>query len=104
MLYGILITLYTLNCFLLVLLIMIQQGKNSLGLGSGGSSQMLFGGSGGQDILQKTTWFLGSIYLLGALGIVLMGSSVSPLRYLRKTTPVTQQSVSTPVQQPANTQ
>jgi len=41
----------------------MQKGKGGMGLGSmGGGAQMLFGGSGGQDIFQKTTWVLGIIF------------------------------------------
>ncbi len=73
MLFGFLLTLYTLNCLILVLVILIQQGKGGLGIGSiGGSSQMLFGGSGGQDLFQKTTWVLGTVYMLGSLLLSIM--------------------------------
>ena len=50
MLYGFLLTLYLINCFLLVLIILLQKGKGGLGLGGlGGGAQMIFGGGGGQD-------------------------------------------------------
>lgn len=76
MIYGILVTLFSFICLLLVLLILMQQGKSSMGLGSlGGGAQMLFGGSGGQDILQKITWVLGSIFMAGSLGLALLKSS-----------------------------
>lgn len=94
MLYGFLMTLFVINCFLLVLVIMIQQGKSSMGLGNlGGSAQMLFGGSGGQDILQKITSVLGALFLLGSLALVLMGSRQNPLRYVRKKGPSIQKTV-----------
>ncbi len=73
MLFGFLLTLYTINCILLVLVIMIQQGKGGMGIGAlGGSSQMLFGGSGGQDLFQKVSWALGAIYMFGSLGLSLL--------------------------------
>ena len=87
MLYGILVTFWVINAFLLVLLILIQQGKGSMGLGSlGGGSQMLFGGSGGQDIFQKATWVMGTIFMAGAFTLALMKSSQTGigLRYTRK--------------------
>ncbi len=44
-----------------------------MGLGGmGGGAQMLFGGSGGQDIFQKTTWVLGAFLIFGSLGISLV--------------------------------
>jgi preprotein translocase subunit SecG len=73
MLYGILVTLFTIMCLLLILVILIQKGKSSMGLGSlGGGSQMLFGGSGGQDVFQKATWVMGALFMAGSLGLALM--------------------------------
>lgn len=73
MLFGFLLTLYIINCVLLVLVILIQQGKGGLGIGAiGGGSQMLFGGSGGQDLFQKITWTLAAIYMIGSLGLSIM--------------------------------
>lgn len=85
MLYGFLVSLFVFNAFLLILLIMIQQGKGNMGLGNlGGATQMIFGGSGGQDILQKITWVLGSIFMIGSLGLALMrASSFAPSMFSR---------------------
>ncbi len=75
MLYGLLLTLYLLNCAFLVLIILMQKGKSGLGLGGlGGGAQMIFGGSGGQDLFQKITWVLGSIFMAGAMMLSLMKS------------------------------
>jgi|SRR5579862_8177510 protein translocase SecG subunit len=84
MLYGFLLTLYLINCFLLVIIILMQKGKSSLGFGAiGGGAQMLFGGSGGQDLFQKITWVLGSIFIVGAMLLSLMKSSEhKKFRYL----------------------
>jgi len=63
---------------------MIQEGKNSMGLGGiGGGTQMLFGGSGGQDIFQKITWVLGAIFLFGSLTLALMKAKPSSSVYLK---------------------
>ena len=76
MLYGFLLTLYLINCFLLVLIILMQKGKGGLGLGGlGGGAQMIFGGGGGQDLFQKITWVLGSIFMVGAMMLSLMKST-----------------------------
>jgi preprotein translocase subunit SecG len=76
MLYGFLLTLYIINCLFLILIILMQKGKGSMGLGGlGGGTQMLFGGSGGQDMFQKITWVLGAIFMVGALMLSLMKSS-----------------------------
>jgi protein translocase SecG subunit len=51
----------------------MQKGKSGLGLGGlGGGAQMLFGGGGGQDIFQKISWILGSIFMIGAMMLSLM--------------------------------
>lgn len=73
MLFGILACAFALLCVLLILLILLQKGKGSLGLGTmGGGNQMLFGGSGGQDLFQKTTWILLAFLMMGSLGLSLM--------------------------------
>lgn len=76
MLYGFLCTFYSLACVFLIFLVLLQKSKSSLGIGSiSGSNQLLFGGSGGQDIFQKTTWILGGILLFGSLGLALLRSA-----------------------------
>ncbi len=75
MLFGLLSTVFVLLAVLLVFLIMLQKGKGSLGLGTmGGGAQMLFGGSGGQDLFQKTTWVLLAFFMAGSLGLAIMKS------------------------------
>ena len=70
MLFGFLVTLFTLMCFFLILIIFMQKGKGNMGLGAmGGGAQTLFGGGGGQDLFQKITWFLVALYLFGSLGL-----------------------------------
>jgi preprotein translocase subunit SecG len=73
MLVTLLTILFVIVCLLLILLVLIQQGKGSMGLGSmGGGAQMLFGGSGGQDLFQKITWVLGALFMSGSLCIALL--------------------------------
>lgn len=88
MLYGFLVSLFVFNCLLLILLILIQQGKGNMGLGNmGGGAQMLFGGSGGQDLFQKITWVLGTIFMLGSLTLALMKTHQPAYRYGRTNVP-----------------
>lgn len=76
MLYGLFVTLFVILCFLMVLIILIQKGKSSMGLGGlGGSSQMLFGGSGGQDLFQKITWVMVALFMTGSLILAMIKSS-----------------------------
>lgn len=68
MLYGLLITLFLILCVFLILIILIQKTKGGMGLGSmGGGTQMLFGGSGGQDLFQKITWVMTALFMGGSL-------------------------------------
>jgi preprotein translocase subunit SecG len=85
MLFGLLLTLFIFICFFMILLILLQKGKGSMGLGNlGGGTQLLFGGSGGQDLFQKTTWVLGALFMAGSLGLSLMKTSASKSsRYIK---------------------
>lgn len=68
------------------LFILIQQSKGDMGLGAlQSTNQMLFGGSGGQDVFEKITWVLAAIFMLGALtlGITKSKYSVSQLSSYR---------------------
>src|SRR5690606_21467268 len=82
MLYGLLLTLFVFIGFLLVLIVLVQQSKSSLGLGSMGQTQMLFGGSGGQTLFQKITWGMGATFMALSLALSIMNSSVYQTRYL----------------------
>ena len=84
MFYGFFTILYSFACLLLILIVLIQKGKSSMGIGSmGGGAQMLFGGSGGQDFLQKVTWALGAIFIGGSLGLSIIKTS-QPSKYLEQ--------------------
>jgi preprotein translocase subunit SecG len=79
MLYGLLLTLFVIMCPLLILFILIQKGKGGMGIGSmGGGSQMLFGGTGGQDFFQKATWTMGTIFMVGSLLLSIWASHYTP--------------------------
>lgn len=101
MLYGLLVTLFTISCFLLILIILIQKGKGSMGLGNlGGGAQMLFGGSGGQDLFQKITWGLGAVFMFGSLILALMKTqNYHTSRYLGSPKVTTQPNNQFPQQQ-----
>lgn len=97
MLYGLFVTLFVTIALLLIMIILIQQAKGSIGLGSiGGGTQMLFGGSGGQDLFQQTTWVLGILFMVISLVLsVVRSTQIGSSRFI-KTTGVQQQ---TPIQQ-----
>lgn len=95
--YGILITAFIFICLILLLLILIQKGKSSMGIGNlGGGNQMLFGGSGGQDVFQKTTWVLGTIFMGGSLVLAMMrphSGNSNLLRRIEQNQPMVQMPV-----------
>lgn len=88
MLYGILSTLFVVLCFFMVLIILLQKSKGSLGIiGSAGSgAQLLFGGTGGQDLFQKITWICVASFLGGSLVLaILKNRSIYQSRYFSNT-------------------
>jgi len=88
---GILITLLAIDAILLLLIILIQKGKGGMGLGSlGGGTQMLFGGSGGQDLFQKITWILGAIFMVGSLTLSILWTKSAGQSYQGRPIPTQQ--------------
>ena len=89
MLFEFLVFLFTHVCLLLILVVLIQKGSSSMGIGNiGGSNQLLFGGSGGQNIFQKITWVLGALFLGGSLVLAIMKTQQSRgSRYLSQFRP-----------------
>ena len=86
--FSLLTFLYGVMCCLIILLVLIQRGKSSMGLGNmGGNNQMLFGSSGGQDIFQTATWILCGILLVGSLFLSTLkskyGKSHTSVNYTR---------------------
>ena len=72
---ALIMTLFIILSALLVLLILVQPGKGDMGLGSiGRGGQQFFGGSGGQDFFEKTTWVMGALFMFGALGLTVLRS------------------------------
>ena len=98
--FTFLMIIFLLLCIVLGIFILIQSGKGDMGLGSlGGGSQMLFGGSGGQEFFERTTWVLGALFIVGALGLAVLKSKET--RQSRLTGFVTSQKVA-PQQTPKN--
>ena len=75
MLYYLAVTLYILTCMVLVLVILLQQGKggdiaNAFG---GGASQAAFGARSGATVLSRATTVGAVIFVLGAILLGIMG-------------------------------
>ena len=76
MLYYLVVTLYVLVCGLLILTILLQQGKggdiaNAFG---GGSSQAVFGARSGATLLTRATSVLAALFVVGALVLTVWGA------------------------------
>lgn len=99
--YGLLMTGFVVLCVFLGLFILIQQGKGDMGLGSiGGGSQTLFGGSGGQDFFEKSTWVMGLIFVGFALLLTIWQPSQTQIGTLYKKEVPAQPADSTTQEQP----
>lgn len=60
-------TIHIIACVLLVVLVLLQSGKEGMGVIFGGGSGSVFGSSGAGGLLVKTTAFLGAIFLVTSL-------------------------------------
>lgn len=68
------LTLHILVCVILVLLVLLQSGKEGMGVIFGGGSASLFGSSGAGGILAKLTTFAAIIFLATSLGYTMLTS------------------------------
>jgi preprotein translocase subunit SecG len=75
MVYYLVAVLYVLACFLLLLVVMLQQGKGGdmASAFGGGGSQTAFGARAGATVLTKATAILGTLFMLGALAVGIIG-------------------------------
>jgi preprotein translocase subunit SecG len=75
MLYYVIVTLYVIVCALLILTILLQQGKggdiaNAFG---GGSSQAVFGARSGATLLTRATSVLAALFVIFAITLTVWG-------------------------------
>jgi len=76
MLYYLIATVFVINCFVLLLVILIQQGKGGdmASAFGGGSSQAAFGARTGATLLTKVTWVSASLFFAGALALAIVST------------------------------
>ena len=81
MLYYTVASIYVLGCFLLLLVILLQQGKGGdmASAFGGGGSQTAFGARAGATVLTKATAVLGVLFMLGAIALGVMGKDPGSL-------------------------
>ncbi len=117
MLYYLVAALYVITCGVLVLVVLLQQGKGGdiASAFGGGTSQAAFGARSGATVLSRATSVCAVLFMLGALILGILGqrgpSSVvggrapAPVRQApapaRQTPPPTQQSAPAPPSTPA---
>lgn len=75
MLYYLVATIYVIVCFVLMLVILLQQGKGGdiASAFGGGSSQAAFGARSGATVLSRATTIAAVLFIVGALMLGLIG-------------------------------
>ncbi|MDL2207278.1 preprotein translocase subunit SecG [Desulfovibrio sp. OttesenSCG-928-M16] len=68
------LTLHIVVCVILVLLVLLQSGKEGMGVIFGGGSSSLFGSTGAGGILVKLTTFVAVVFLATSLGYNMLTS------------------------------
>ena len=76
MFYYLIVTLYIIVCGMLIVTILLQQGKggdiaNAFG---GGSSQAVFGARAGATLLTRATSVLAGLFVIGSLTLTVWGT------------------------------
>ena len=71
----IILTLHITVCFLLVILILLQSGKEGMGVIFGGGNSSVFGSSGAGGILAKLTTLMAVIFVITSLSYTYVTSS-----------------------------
>lgn len=66
------ITIHILACIALVVLILLQSGKEGMGVIFGGGSSSVFGSSGAGGLLKKLTISVASIFVITSLSFTVM--------------------------------
>lgn len=74
---SMILTLHVIVCVLLIILVLLQSGKEGMGVIFGGGSGSLFGSSGAGSILVKLTTFVAIIFLCTSLGYNIVTSTGS---------------------------
>lgn len=72
---ALVLTLHILACIILVVLVLLQSGKEGMGVIFGGGSTSMFGGSGAGSLLTKLTAFLAVVFLVTSLLYNILSSS-----------------------------
>lgn len=74
---SLILTLHVVACVLLIVLVLLQSGKEGMGVIFGGGSSSLFGSAGAGGILVKLTTFVAIIFLCTSLSYNMVTSKGS---------------------------
>ena len=76
MLYYLVVTLYVIVCGLLIITILLQQGKGGdiASAFGGGTSQAVFGARSGATLLTRATSVLAALFIIGSLTLTVWGT------------------------------
>lgn len=72
---NLILTLHIIVCVLLVILILLQSGKEGMGVIFGGGNSSVFGSAGAGGILAKLTAFMGVVFIITSLSYTYVTSS-----------------------------
>ena len=72
---NLVLTLHVIVCIVLVVLVLLQSGKEGMGVIFGGGSSSLFGSSGAGGILSRLTAFVAVLFVCTSLGYNVLTSS-----------------------------
>ena len=72
---DLILTLHIIVCFLLVILILLQSGKEGMGVIFGGGNSSVFGSAGAGGILAKLTTLMAIIFVITSLSYTYVTSS-----------------------------
>jgi preprotein translocase subunit SecG len=90
--------LHVFACSLLVLVVMIQSGKGAeISASFGGSSQTVFGSSGGANFFTRFTASLATIFMVTSIVLTVLGGQSKKSLFDTTSTPVTTTAPATPV-------
>jgi preprotein translocase subunit SecG len=73
--YYLVATLFVINCFVLMFVILLQQGKGGdiASAFGGGSSQAAFGARSGATVLSRATTVCALLFVIGAMALGILG-------------------------------
>lgn len=72
---NLVLTLHIIICVVLVLLVLLQSGKDGMGVIFGGGSSSLFGSTGAGGLLVKLTTFIAVLFVVTSLSYNILVSS-----------------------------